>query len=106
MTERRGSRRRTTERCPWRAARLRPGRDVLLLDIGNGGALVEASSRMLPGAPVVLQLLMPEGARCIRGRVLRCEVTALDPCRGVRYRGALRFDELQALVGEDATLDG
>lgn len=106
MNERRRSRRRTAEPWPWRGARLRPGRDIVLLDIGNGGALVEASSRMLPGTPVVLQLLMPEGARCIHGRVLRCEVAAIDPCHGVRYRGAVRFDEPQTLVGEGATQDG
>ena len=106
VNERRGSRRRAAEPWPWRSARLRPGRDVVLLDVGDGGALVEASARMLPGTPVVLQLLMPEGARCIRGRVLRCEVASLDPCRGVRYRGALRFDEPQSLIGEGATRDG
>jgi len=79
---------------------------VVLVDIGDGGALVEASSRMLPGTPVVLQLLMPEGAMCIRGRVMRCEVTALDPFAGVRYRGAVSFDERQTLVGELVTRDG
>ena len=106
MNERRRSTRRSTGQWPWVGARLRPGRDVVLVDIGDGGALVEASSRMLPGAPVVLQLLMPEGAMCIRGRVMRCEVTALEPLGGVRYRGALRFDELQKLVGEAVTRDG
>ncbi len=106
MKDRRRSLRRTDARWPWRGARLRPGRDVVLLDIGDGGALVEASSRMLPGTAVVLQLLMPEGAQCIRGRVLRCEVSALDPHRGVRYRGALRFDESPDLAGEAVTRDG
>jgi hypothetical protein len=86
--------------------RLRPGHEVILVNIGDGGALVEASSRMLPDSAVVLQLLTRDGARCIRGRVLRCEVAALDPSLGIRYRGALSFDEPQPLDCEVATPDG
>ena len=37
---------------------------------------------------------------------MRCEVTALDPFAGVRYRGAVSFDERQTLVGELVTRDG
>lgn len=103
MTERRRSPRRSATELPWNAARLRPGRDVALVNLGEGGALVEAGTRLLPGARVVLQLLGPEGALALRGRVVRCEVTALDPARGVRYRGAVSFEEHSNLLGEVLT---
>ena len=75
---------------PWGdLALLRPGQDVTVLNISGGGALVESSSRMRPGARAELQLI---GApRCmVRGRVHRCHVASLDP---LRYRGAIVFDE-------------
>lgn len=78
----------------WRV-RVRPGRDAALVDIGVGGVLVEGASRLLPGSRVVLQFVVPEGTLSVRGRVVRCEVAALDPGNGVRYRGAVSFDEDQ-----------
>ncbi|HXH06705.1 MAG TPA: PilZ domain-containing protein [Vicinamibacterales bacterium] len=89
---RQGVRRRPIE-TPWRHARVRPGRDVLLIDIGPGGALLEAACRLLPGATVVLQLLGNRGARLVRGRVVRCEVGSIGPGGEVRYRGAVKFAE-------------
>jgi hypothetical protein len=73
--------------------RIRPGRDVAIVDVGAGGALIEAPTRLLPGTDVVLQFCSPTGGKAIRGRVLRCEVSSLDSARGILYRGALRFDE-------------
>jgi hypothetical protein len=94
MAERRSSPRRSSAQCAWLiAARLRPGRDVQVLDLSSGGALVEAGVRLLPGAPVVLHLVGDGGAHTIRGIVLRCYVSALDRCAGVRYRAALAFDQ-------------
>ena len=75
---------------PWpRDARLRPGQDVVLLNVSRGGALVESGNRMTPGVRTELQLL---GAlrRIIRGRIERCHVSALEP---LRYRGAIVFEE-------------
>ena len=75
---------------PWpRDALLRPGQEVVLLNVSRGGALVESGNRMTPGVRTELQLL---GAvrRIIRGRIERCHVSALDP---LRYRGAIVFEE-------------
>ena len=90
----REERRRTTrvppEATPWEpAALLRPGVDVVLLNVSAGGALIESRTRISPGARTELQLL---GAvrRAVRGRIDRCAVSALNP---VRYRGAIVFDE-------------
>jgi hypothetical protein len=38
--------------------------------------------------------------------VLRCAVAALDSRRGVRYRGALKFDQRFEALWEPATLAG
>ncbi len=91
--ERRASPRRTQAECGWLiAARLRPGRDVQVLDLSSGGALVEGDARLMPGSAVVLHLLGIESDHTIRGKVLRCCVSALDESAGVRYQAALGFD--------------
>ena len=78
------------EATPWHAAALlRPGQEVLIINISHGGALLESHARMVPGARTELQLLGPKRL-ILRGRVVRCQVTALEP---VRYRGAIAFDE-------------
>lgn len=92
--ERRLSPRRRRADCGWLvAARLRPGRDVRVLDLSSGGALVEASARLLPGASIVLHLAGVTSHHTIRGTVLRCWVAAIDRSAGVRYRAALGFDQ-------------
>ncbi len=106
MTAARYSERRLTPRkeradCAWLvAARLRPGRDVRVLDLSSGGALVEASVRLMPGAPIVLHLVGVGSHHTIRGTVLRCYVAAIDRMTGVRYRAALGFDQ-RFLAPED-----
>ena len=72
-----------------RDAILKPGQDVTILNLSAGGALVESSLRMKPGARAELQLRGP--SRCVlRGRIDRCRVIAIQP---LRYEGAVIFDE-------------
>ncbi len=100
MTDRRRSPRRPAAAGRSPRVRVRPGQEAALVDIGTGGALVEGPSRLLPGSRVVMQFIVPGGTVTVRGRIVRCEVAALDPARGVRYRGAVSFDEEQpALPG-------
>ncbi len=105
--ERRSSPRRTPAQCSWLvAARLRPGRHVRIVDLSAGGALLEITARLLPGATVVLHLLGVHGPHTLRGTVLRCCVSALDRATGVRYRAALAFDQAFAMPDtEPATSD-
>ncbi len=92
--DRRSSIRRTPVQCSWLlAARLRPGRQVRVVDLSSGGALVEVTVRLLPGAGVVLHLLGVDGPHTVRATVLRCHVAALDRATGVRYRAALAFEQ-------------
>jgi hypothetical protein len=72
--------------------RLLPGRDVRIVDLCPGGALLETSYRLMPGRAVELQLGQNGNRLRVRGRILRCQVAALGLDGGVRYRGAICFE--------------
>lgn len=91
--ERRSFRRLPRNQIEWLVStRLRTGHELTLLDLSQGGALVEGQVRLLPGSRVELNLV---GAGCrhsVHGKVLRCFVSALNRGTGVCYRAALGFD--------------
>ena len=74
-------------------ARLKAGPVLTLLDVSAGGALIQTPSRLIPGALVLLEFMVPGTRRIVlvRSRVTRSHVAALDEC--VRYRGACSFEE-------------
>jgi hypothetical protein len=85
------------------SARVRPGHDVRVIDVSAGGALVETTHRLLPGAAIDLHLATSESNVAVRGRVLRCAVARLHPTM-VAYRGAIGFERhLPWFVEEDET---
>jgi hypothetical protein len=89
-TDRRRARRLPPEVTPWnRLALLRPGQEVRVVNVSRGGASLESSTRMLPGARTELQLSGPSRLM-VRGRIAWCRVARLDP---VVYQGAIAFDE-------------
>lgn len=88
---RRTRRRRTADEHGITAARVRPGYDVMVIDISADGALVETAYRLLPGRAVELQFELFARRVAVRGRVLRCAVAAVRPW-AVVYRGAILFD--------------
>ena len=80
-------------------ARVRPGREVLIVNVSSGGVLVETPHRLLPGYPIELHLRTGEQRVSVRGRVLRCAVARLR-ADDLWYRGAIGFDlELRWLSG-------
>ena len=85
---------------------LRPGYVVVLIDLSAGGALIEGPRPLRPGMGVHVQLVNGTRRFGISAHVLRCSVAALDSDAGVRYRGALRFDERCEAIWEANTLDG
>lgn len=94
--DRRSHRRIPAEDSVWQAlAVLRPGREVVVINVSAGGVLVESPVRMNPGGRAELQLF---GAvrQQVRGRVSRCRVARLMP---LRYEGAIVFDEQLDLEG-------
>ena len=97
-TDRRLQSRQMTTNSKWSArALLRPGVLVTLVNIGNGGALLESREWLRPGARTELQLetrwaetLGIRRRLTVRGRLDRCHVAALDP---LRYRGVIVFED-------------
>lgn len=73
------------------SARVRPGHLATVIDVSAGGALIDVSRRLLPGASVELQFETAYRRSSLRGRVLRCAVTRLHPT-AVSYRAAIAFD--------------
>jgi hypothetical protein len=73
------------------STRVRPGNHARLIDVSAGGALIETSHRLLPGASVELHMESKTGRTTVRGRVLRCSVVRVRPTF-VCYRGAIGFD--------------
>ena len=73
------------------SASVAPGHRARLIDVSAGGALIETSHRLLPGAPVELLMSTPSSRASVRGRVLRSAVVRVRPT-WVCYRGAIAFD--------------
>lgn len=86
-------------------ATLRPGCVVHVVDLGAGGALVQAARPLRPGARLHFHLVVRRQHFGLSAQVLRCEVWALDPRIGVTYRGALQFED-RFEFGDDAMLLG
>jgi hypothetical protein len=76
---------------PIAQVRLRAGRALAVLDVSNGGALVEGRVRLLPGTHVDVHVITPAGRVLVRSRVSRASVSILA-ADTVTYRGALIFD--------------
>jgi hypothetical protein len=93
MTEHRSERRRSTRfrRHDIVAAKVRPGRPVAIVDVSEGGALIETVHRLLPGTCVELHMETTERSATLRGRVSRCTVARVH-ASSLSYRGAIVFD--------------
>jgi PilZ domain len=74
-------------------ATLRPGCVVHVVDLSAGGALVQATRPLRPGARLHFQLILRHRSFGLIARVLRCAVWTLDSPEGITYRGALQFEE-------------
>lgn len=91
MERRRFARRAPAGDEPIARVRLRTGRELLVIDASNAGALIEGTVRLLPGTHVEVHIVTGNGRVLVRSRIVRCYVAALDAQRVV-YRGALAFD--------------
>jgi hypothetical protein len=102
---RKSPRRRTVAEHGIETARVRPGREAAVLNVSNGGMLIETIHRLLPGTTIELQLWLANRRMSISGCVLRSTVASL--CRGpVLYHGAVAFDRPLALSQRSTTVDG
>ena len=87
-------------------ATLRPGCVVHVVDLSAGGALVQATRPLRPGARLYFHLVLRERSYGLVAHVLRCAVWSLDPREGVTYRGALQFEDRCELFCETGTQIG
>jgi hypothetical protein len=85
-------RRRTLEEHGIERARVRAGRDAVVLDVSAAGIFIETVHRLLPGTTIELQLTFIDRCTSIRGRVVRSTVASLRFGR-VLYRGAVAFEQ-------------
>jgi hypothetical protein len=86
--------------------RVRPGHLLTLVNVSAGGALVEASCQLRPGARIVVHLESDDDRRLVHASVMRCTVATIDPQSGITYRAALSFTERCDWVREAATRQG
>jgi hypothetical protein len=71
--------------------RLRAGRELAVINVSAGGALVEGVARLLPGTHVDVHVTAAQGRVLIRARVVRCAVWTMT-ADVVAYRGGLAFN--------------
>ena len=83
--------------------RLPPGREGVLLNLSPDGACLEVGSRLLPGARVEIQLVLPAWRWRGRAVVTRCRVSSLVPGGGARYEAGV---QLESRVDADLALRG
>ena len=101
------------------AVRLKYGPVVSLIDLSPGGAQIETTSRLHPGAVVVVQISGSDGEVAMPSTVLRSQVSRVTPY--AMYRSSLSFkrefeaperqadrgsDALASLVSEHARMAG
>jgi hypothetical protein len=103
--------RRSDPRYDWSSedisqATLRPGCVVHVVDLSAGGALVQATRPLRPGARLHFHLVLRRRSFGLVAHVLRCAVWTLDSREGVTYRGALQFEERCELFWETGTQIG
>lgn len=90
-TERRIHRRRGIDEHRIVAARIRAGHRARVIDVSDGGALIEISHGLRPGAIVTFQFGTAQHETSVRGRVTRCAVAAIQST-SVSYRAAISFE--------------
>ena len=69
--------------------RLKYGPRVSLVDVSDGGALVQTDVRLRPGAELVMEIVGPQ-VHAVPFRVLRSELARISE-EGAIYRGACEF---------------
>lgn len=97
--ERRRSRRRPLREVPQILDVRLAATTVQVVNVSTGGILFDTCRSMAPGLEVHLEFVLAGASRRLRGRVVRCELTALTSS-GPQYRVGLRFHQPLDLVDE------
>ncbi len=83
----------------WKGARLLAGPDIQLVNLSSGGALLESTSRILPGARICIRLAAADALFLLHGRVLQSRASALSGT-GITYQCRVAFDEEFSLLAD------
>jgi hypothetical protein len=73
--------------------RLRGAGDVTVVNLSQGGALVESTVRMLPGRACALHLNGTQDTRTLAGEIIRCELVHVEGGKLPLYRAAIAFSQ-------------
>lgn len=87
-------------------ALMRPGHRLVVVDVSQSGALVEAGRPLRPGSDIEVQLEGDVRSGMVAAHVTRCSVAALHGESGITYRAALAFDQACHWVREILTPKG
>ncbi len=83
------------------SARVKPARDVSIINACAGGVLIDGLHRLLPNSRIEVQFsALAERSASLRGRVLRCAVSRLE-ASAIWYQAAIRFDHLLPWLYEE-----
>jgi hypothetical protein len=106
VIDRRAEARLPASAIPTAHATLRPGCPVRVIDLSAAGLHVESERPLRPGSRVHVRLVSDHWSLVLFALIVRCYVSALDPEGGIKYRGALQFDERCAHLAPGPLADG
>jgi hypothetical protein len=72
--------------------RLSPGEVVTLVNISISGILVEGKTRFVPGTRLNVIFEGPGAPAAVKGRVVRCQVSAIGGGGSLQYQSAIAFE--------------
>jgi hypothetical protein len=72
--------------------RLSPGDVVTLVNISASGVLVEGKTRFVPGTRLTVIFDGPSAPGSVKGRVIRCQVSAIGGGGSLQYHLAIAFE--------------
>lgn len=76
-----------------RDVRLKSGPSVQLIDLSQGGALIDSRVHMRPGSTITLAITAPGSSIEVSSRILRCHLSQIGGGGAAIYRGACMFTE-------------
>lgn len=80
-----------------KGVKLSPGDAVGLLNVSASGVLVEGKTRFVPGTRVTVVFDGPVTPKQIKGRVVRCQVSAIASGGALQYQSGIAFEGRVAL---------
>lgn len=72
--------------------KLSPGDAVGLLNVSASGVLVEGKTRFVPGTRVTVAFDGPVTPKQIKGRIVRCQVSAIAAGGSLQYQSGIAFE--------------